>query len=457
MTYLDWAQRTYSDGQHTFTWTAPRFDRSKNTYRSTLRGVGPPDDAFQTEITISPKTFSETIFRARIVRQIEQQIRAAEESDEVTLGEYLFAPAKWEEIRRYSGWSTDTARAYRNILQNVFASVLVLPRSKVKPSDITDAINVKCNVGTYKASTIRTWYKVINRVFAYLTAAFPGSENPVRMRGKAYIDARHRQKIATAARRISQTSLYDAQQRTMLFAFLQDIRNGDFRGVAGVMMLESGRRPAEAGATTLGMHIKPPGEACYSAPCFEISDGTIVDLHKTARADRQIPDSPVLAAVYEHILKRVKALIGDCSNIDWRTIPFGFKAIYRGKDLIQIKPYTSRQISAYVRQKLEENQISLQVMVDRAEDDSDDNRRAYILRYTAATGLYGYLPLDVYQYVMGHRRGAYANSPETTDISIYASPQIQSKIYAAMKARDEDVYGIGIVDDVKNFLAGENL
>lgn len=71
------------------------------------------------------------------------------------------------------------------------------------------AINAKCGGHEYKASTIRTWYKVINRVYVYLQTVHPGTKNPIRMRSEAYDAARQRQRAATAEHRTNQTALDD--------------------------------------------------------------------------------------------------------------------------------------------------------------------------------------------------------------------------------------------------------
>ena len=88
---------------------------------------------------------------------------------------------------------------------------------------------------------------------------------------------------------------------------------------------------------------------------------------------------------------------------------------------------TILNLSEYIER--EENHIEFKVAVDKPEDDSDDNRRAYILRYTAATDLFHYLPLDQYQYVMGHHRSTTGRGAETGDARVYSSPQIQREIY----------------------------
>ena len=88
-------------------------------------------------------------------------------------------------------------------------------------------------------------------------------------------------------------------------------------------MLESGRRPSEAGATTLGMHVRPQGEEFYTAPCYAVAENGIVNQHKTYRSDRQIPDSPVLAVVYKYIAAQIKEKIAGINQLSWETIPFG--------------------------------------------------------------------------------------------------------------------------------------
>lgn len=240
----------------------------------------------------------------------------------------------------------------------------------------------------------------------------------------------------------------------MLRAFLEDIRNGDYRSVAGITMLESGRRPSEAGATTLGMHVRPQGEEFYTAPCYAVAENGIVNQHKTYRSDRQIPDSPVLAVVYKYIAAQIKEKIAGINQLSWETIPFGCRLVQRPNGKIEVRPFQPKQISAYVRSKLEENHIEFKVVVDKPEDDSDDNRRAYILRYTAATDLFHYLPLDQYQYVMGHHRSTTGRGAETSDARVYSSPQIQHKIYCGMCQRSEDVYGKDILSEIHNLLYG---
>ena len=455
MPKYDWENRKYDDGTYTFLWSMPRLDKRKDIYRCVLRGDCLSVKDGKVEITIPRQQYTDAEYQRRIIQKISAAIfAAAQQRTTYSLNTVLFSDNNWETIRKFHGWSTNTAHSYQNILRDVFAPILETSFQELKTSDVTMAINAKCGGHEYKASTIRTWYKVINRVYVYLQTVHPGTKNPIRMRSEAYDAARQRQRAATAEHRTSQTALNDIQQKMMLRAFLEDIRNGDYRGVAGITMLESGRRPSEAGATTLGMHICPQGEKFYTAPCYAVAENGIVNQHKTYRSDRQIPDSPVLAVVYEYIAAQIKEKIAGINQLSRETIPFGCRLVQRPNGKIEVRPFQPKQISAYVRSKLEENRIEFKVAVDKPEDDSDGNRRAYILRYTAATDLFHYLPLDQYQYVMGHHRGTTGRGAETGDARVYSSPQIQREIYLGMCQRSEDVYGKDILSEIHNLLYG---
>lgn len=275
------------------------------------------------------------------------------------------------------------------------------------------------------------------------------------MNGQKIREARLDQKKITAERRISQTTLTDDQARTVLFAFLRDMKQGNLFGVIGIIMLQSGHRPIEAGATTLGMHCPPDGESFLSAWVYEVINGNIVDNHKTHRSRRLIPDGPILGTVYHYVLQQmIDAISSHNSNLNWRKVPFGGQPIIKNGQLVDVKPFSSKDVSCYVRRKLEENGITFRVAVDCPEEDSDDNRRAYILRYTAATNLFCFLRRDLYQYVMAHRRSTSASVPEDDKESpeYYSAPQTQRIIYQGIKERDEAVYGTHIVEEIKRFL-----
>ena len=455
MPKYDWENRKYDDGTYTFLWSMPRLDKRKDIYRCVLRGDCLSVKDGKVEITIPRQQHTDAEYQRRIIQKISAAIfAAAQQTTAYSLNTVLFSDNNWETVRKFHAWSTNTARSYQNILQDVFAPILEMSFKKIKSSDVITAVDAKRKRCEYKESTIRTWYKVINRVYVYLQTVHPGTKNPVRMRSEAYDAARQRQRAATAEHRTNQTALDDIQQKMMLRAFLEDIRNGVYRGVAGITMLESGRRPSEAGATTLGMHVRPQGEEFYTAPCYAVAETGIVDRHKSHRSDRQIPDSPILAAVYEYVAAQIKEKTASDARLNWEVIPFGCRLTQRPDGTVDIRPFSPKQISAYVRHKLAENKITFLVAVDKSEDDSDDNRRAYVLRYTAATDLFRYLPLDQYQYVMGHHRSTTGRGAETSDARVYSSPQIQHKIYCGMCHRSEDVYGKDILSEIHNLLYG---
>lgn len=461
---INWNERYCSFGEFNFKWSVPRLDNSKRRYRSILHVCTSthgdlPEGRFQKEISIKESEYSAEKFQSRIVREVLQAVQELKNKKDKppSLCDYLFSDAKWEEIRKYFAWSTTTASTYKSTLKNVFGTVLLLPMDKVRTEDIENAINRKCSHCTYKASTIRSWLKIINRIFVYLEATCPEIRNPVRMNGKKIREAYRDQKKATAEGRITQKALTDEQSRTMLQAFLADIKHGENLGVCGIIILENGRRPCEAGATTLGMHMALAGENFLAAPVYEVNNGKIINKHKSAHSRRLIPDSPVLEQVYTYYCQQVikKLSESDCNDIDWRTIPFGGKFTYdRHGRLKNILPYSSKAISAYVREKLEECGISFSVVVDDSDEDSDDNRRAYSLRYTALSNLFYFLPRDKYQYIAAHRRSASETGREDNHNrqNYYRAPQVQREIYEAMKKADEAVYGETIVNEIRHFL-----
>lgn len=464
MMNVEWSERRCSYGAICFRWSEPQIDKRKGQYRSVLRECTPtnrdfPEDRFKKEISIKECDYSVEVFHARIIQEVLQAVQAAKskEGKPPTLEDYLFLSSKWDDIRKFFGWSLDTASIYQGTLRNVFGSVLLLQKERVRTEDIEMAINKKCLHGTYKSSTIRAWYKIINRIFVYLEAVCPGVHNPVRMNGKKIREAQQVQKEATAKNRISQTALTDHQSYTMLFAFLTDIKRGENLGICGMMMQENGRRPIEAGATTLGMHLSPAGEDFLSAPVYEVDNGKIVDKHKNGRSIRQIPDSPILEQIYVYYRQKVveKLAADNCNEIDWRAVPFGGKFIYDSVGrLTEIRPYSAKEVSAYVRKKLEECGITFSVVVDNPTEDSNDNRRAYCLRYTALSNLFCFLSRDKYQYIAAHRRSTSETGREDNQggEKYYLAPQVQRKMYNGMQAADEAVYGSDIVEKIRCFL-----
>ena len=181
-----------------------------NIYRCVLRGDCRSVKDRQVEITIPRQQYTDAEYQRRITQKISAAIfAAAQQRTTYSLNTVLFSDNNWETIRKFHGWSTNTAHSYQNILRDVFAPILETSFQELKTSDVTMAINAKCGGHEYKASTIRTWYKVINRVYVYLQTVHPGTKNPIRMRSEAYDAARQRQRAATAEHRTNQTALDD--------------------------------------------------------------------------------------------------------------------------------------------------------------------------------------------------------------------------------------------------------
>mgnify|MGYP001043329081 CR=1 FL=1 len=282
---------------------------------------------------------------------------------ELTLIDYLQYDAEYLHAKK---WSNNYSQTAYNALQQLALSMDAELPSYRTAADVLPLLE-QLGVGRKtELSVLHMLVDIFDRLISlgYLQTVHPGIKNPIRMRSEAYDAARQRQRAATAEHRTSQTALDDIQQRTMLRAFLEDIRGGDYRGVTGIIMLESGRRPSEAGATTLGMHICPQGEKFYTAPCYAVAENGIVNQHKTYRSDRQIPDSPVLAVVYEYIAAQIKEKIAGINQLSWETIPFGCRLVQRPNGKIEVRPFQPKQISAYVRSKLEENHIEFKVAVN---------------------------------------------------------------------------------------------
>lgn len=462
---VDWVKKQCSCDGYNFEWSEPHFDVIKGRYRCSLYERIPshgtaPKDRFQTELSFAKNEYSTEVFQLRIVHEVLQAVHTlkTKNAESPSLGDYLFSEAKWNDIRKFFGWSTDTATYYKATLRNVFGDVLLLPMDKVSTEDIECAVNKKFAHRKYKASTIRAWLKIINRIFVYLQVACPGIRNPVRMDGRKIRETQREQKKAIVEGRISQKSLNDEQARTMFYAFLADIKRGEYLGVCGINMLENGRRPIEACSTTLGMHVAPPGETFLSAPVYEVVDGTIIDKHKNGRSIRKIPDSPVLEQVFEYYYLQVMIKLSESNynSIDWRTVPFGGRFVYdKQGNLTAIKPFSSRDISSYVRKKLNECGINFSVVVEDTDEDSDDNRRAYSLRYTALSNLFCFLRRDVYQYIAAHRRSTSETGREENQARerYYLAPQVQREIYEGMKKMNEAIYGSDIVDEIRSFLS----
>lgn len=210
MPKYDWENRKYDDGTYTFLWSMPRLDKRKDIYRCVLRGDCLSVKDRQVEITIPRQQYTDAEYQRRITQKISAAIfAAAQQRTTYSLNTVLFSDNNWETIRKFHGWSTNTAHSYQNILRDVFAPILETSFQELKTSDVTMAINAKCGGHEYKASTIRTWYKVINRVYVYLQTVHPGTKNPIRMRSEAYDAARQRQRAATAEHRTNQTALDD--------------------------------------------------------------------------------------------------------------------------------------------------------------------------------------------------------------------------------------------------------
>ena len=191
MPKYDWENRKYDDGTYTFLWSMPRLDKRKDIYRCVLRGDCLSVKDGKVEITIPHQQYTDAEYQRRIIQKISAAIfAAAQQTTAYSLNTVLFSDNNWETIRKFHAWSTNTARSYQNILQDVFAPILETSFQELKTTDVTMAINAKCGGHEYRASTIRTWYKVINRVYVYLQTVHPGTKNPIRMRSEAYDAAR---------------------------------------------------------------------------------------------------------------------------------------------------------------------------------------------------------------------------------------------------------------------------
>ena len=458
---IDWEQRCCTAEGFHFTWSKPRFDAIKERTILTLRARSvkeadaPECSAFRRDISFSQSEYSDDRLQFRIVSEIEKALRSFSHSEKPddTLEDYLSDPGRWERIRVFFGWSQNTARNYLSIIKRVFSSVLQLSFRDIQTCDIDCAIEDNC--ASCKAETIRAYLKVINRIFVYLGCVFPGLENPVRFNGRRIREVCEFQKRRNALMRVSQRSLYNDQAGKLLFAFLADIKNGRLEGVPAIMMLETGRRPKESGATALGMHSFPLGEHFLSAEVFGTdTKGNIDCTRKNGRANRLIPDSPIVRVVFDYVYQMAERDFCSVPSVDWREIPFGYQISRRNGKIVKVTAFSPKDISAYIKQTLVENDINLVVFVDIPEDDTNDNRRAYVLRYTAETCLAVFLKPELLQYMFGHKRvfnpknvEAHADDPE-----YYFSPQVQREIYDAMEARDFAVYGENIIEEIKAFL-----
>lgn len=123
-------------------------------------------------------------------------------------------------------------------------------------------------------------------------------------------------------------------------------------------------------------------------------------------------------------------------------------------NLKTIRPFSAKEVSAYVRKKLVECGITFSVIVEDGDEDSDDNRRAYSLRYTALSNLFCFLPQDRYQYIAAHRRTVSEMGREDNQDfeGYYLAPQVQHEIYEGMKSADTAIYGANIIEQVRLFL-----
>lgn len=430
MLQLDLTQRRCECDGHIYCWSEPRLDLRKKRYRFILHeAIKPCKGRPEAELSIDMDSYNDDAVRVKITTKVLsfESHRAAKA--EQILSDYVLTDKKWEEIRIFFCWSTDTAREYRGILKNHFDSILSLPITEITTADIEHCIDesVRSSATNYKDSTLQTWLKVINRIFVYLCAVYPDRiRNPVRFNGRNIRESRVNEKQRIRSARISQRTLYDAQERRLLFSFLEDLKAGDYRSVAGITMMESGRRPIEAGAVSPELCSRPDGEDFLSCSVLETDNrGAIIGKHKNERAKRLIPVSPVLGAIIDYAAKN---------------------------HLRSDKFFCSAQISKYVHDKLRSSDIDITVPVEDAGEDSNDNRRAYILRYTFETNMVSFLRLDRVQYIMGHKRVTSSHDKERKPAEFYMAPQVQREIYQALSARDFAVYGDTIVDDVNRFL-----
>ena len=447
-------RRCECDG-HIYRWTEPRFDARGGRYRFELiEAIKPCADRFQTELSICKDGFNNEAVRSKIAAKV-LSFESSRSKTGQSLADYVSLTGKWEDIRSFFRWSTTTAKGYRGILLDVFSSILSMRVNDITTADIDAAVEEKVSRRSdydYKAGTIRTWFKVINRVFIYLVSLYPYSvNNPVRFNGKRMRESRIDEKKRIMYSRLRQGALYDSQKKQMLFAYLKEIKEmEDYRGVAAITMLESGRRPIEAGAISPQVCFRPDGEDFLVAPVFETDDnGDITNKHKNKRAKRFIPISPVLSVVFEFVAKRFK----DVGVPEMA--PFAAKlSLSKAGTVKSAKGFSPSQISKYVHSSLKNECIDIVVFVEDASEDSDDNRRAYILRYSFETGLFSFLSLDRVQYIMGHKRVASSEGAECKAGSpgFYASPQVQREIYRAMEAYDFAVYGESIISEMKEYL-----
>lgn len=439
---------------HTYRWSEPRLDVQGSRYRfELLEAIKPCADRFHAELSISKDSYSSEAVRAKVTAKV-LFFEKSRANPEHSLEDYVSSSKKWEEIRNFFCWSTTTAKNYQGILHDVFSSVLLIPMTDITTADIDSAVEEKVNRRpdySYKAATIRTWLKVINRFFVYLTSIHPHSvTNPVRFNGKKIRESRINEKKRIMQSRLSQNSLCDSQEKQMLFAFLEDLKAGEYRSVAAITMLESGRRPIEAGAISSQTCFRPDGEDFFVAPVLETDgEGKIVNEHKNERAKRLVPISPVLATVLEYVTARCKSV-----GVP-ETVPYAAKLTFnKDGDLKSAKGFSSPQISRYIHSELINNNIKMTVTVEDGDEDSDENRRAYLLRYSLETNLISFLALERVQYVLGHKRVTSSKGTESKagDPGFYMSPQVQREIYNAMEARDLAVYGENIIEEIKAFL-----
>lgn len=125
MPKYDWENRKYDDGTYTFLWSMPRLDKRKDIYRCVLRGDCRSVKDRQVEITIPRQQYTDAEYQRRITQKISAAIfAAAQQRTTYSLNTVLFSDNNWETIRKFHGWSTNTAHSYQNILRDVFAPIL---------------------------------------------------------------------------------------------------------------------------------------------------------------------------------------------------------------------------------------------------------------------------------------------------------------------------------------------
>ena len=451
MLQFDLTQHRCECNGHVYRWSEPRLDQRRGKYRFNLvEAIKPCEARLQAELSIDMNDFDEETVRAMVAAKVlffEAHRMKAKQS----LADYIFQKEKWEDIRTFFYWSIDTSSEYRGILKNHFDAILNLPISDITTADIDRCIEDRVSSSSinYKASTLQSWLKVINRIFVYLCAVYPDQiRNPVRFNGRKIRESRVDEKQRIKHRRLSQSSLYDSQEKRLLFAFLEDLKAGDTLSVAGITMLESGRRPIEAGAISPQLCYRPDGEDFFTIPVRETdAKGNISKEYKNGRANRLLPNSPVLSAVFDFVAARTK-------NADLpETIPYAAKLSYSTDGALKnAKGFSPAQISRYVHSKILECGIDMTVYVEDSDQDSNDNRRAYLLRYSFETDLISFLALDRTQYVLGHKRVTSRQDVERKPADYYMAPQVQREIYLAMAARDYAVYGKNIIEEIKAFL-----